>query len=54
MCYSIDGERKMNMELVRSRVLIVFVVLVLGVTLISSINNSKRDHMDNIKTIQAQ
>ena len=54
MCYSIDSERKMIMELVRSKVLVVFVVLMLGVTLISSLNNSRRDHFNHIQTIQAQ
>jgi hypothetical protein len=32
------------MELVRSKAFVLFVVLLLGVTLISSLNNSRRDH----------
>lgn len=39
------------MELVRSKVLIVFVVLILGVTCISSINNSRRDHHNKLLTV---
>ncbi len=38
------------MELVRSKVLVVFLVLILGVTCLSSINNSRRDHHNNLLT----
>ena len=40
------------MELVRSKVLIVFVVLFLGVICISSINNNRIDHHKVISTVK--
>ena len=42
------------MEIVKSKVLVLFVVLILGVTCISSINNSKYDRSHNVLAVTAK
>ena len=44
-------ERRDNMELVKSKGMVIFLIMVLSITIISSIGNKKIDKASNAKSI---